>query len=121
MQSEGILQIVAKKCASLPKVEGPLDEAQRHHIVQQVMVNDVYLGGDPPFIEDFGFGKGEKGYVRMQMSMADHQNDPLVAQYIGSGQSRPYLLVSNHTKNRLFIAVKERLHSCPTVYFYMLT
>lgn len=86
MQSEDILQIVTRTCASLPKVEGQLDEAQRHHIVQQVMVNDVYLGGDPPFIEEFGFGKGERGYVRMQMSMADHQNDPLVAQYIGSGQ-----------------------------------
>jgi hypothetical protein len=38
----------------------------------------------PVRVEDCGFGAGTEGYVWMQMTMAEHQNDPLVAQYIGT-------------------------------------
>lgn len=61
--------------------------ALKHHVVQEALVHKVYLGGDGPgtsLVEECGFSAGTEGYVRMQMTMAEHQNDPLVAQYIGS-------------------------------------
>lgn len=62
--------------------------ALKHHVVQEALVHKVYLGGEaegvPSLVEDCGFGAGAEGYVRMQMTMAEHQNDPLVAQYIGT-------------------------------------
>lgn len=58
--------------------------AQKHHAVQEVLVNGVYLGGEPSLVEELGFGSGKDGYVMMQMTMADHQSDPLVTQYVGS-------------------------------------
>lgn len=54
-----------------------------------VLVGEIYLGGDSPtLVEDCGFGSGEQGYVRMQCVMAEHQNDPLVAQYIGTAMMK---------------------------------
>lgn len=58
--------------------------AQRHHMVQETMVYDVYLGGDPNLVSQNGFGDDEKAYVRMQMVMAEHTQDPLVSQYVGT-------------------------------------
>ena len=58
-----------------------MEMAQKHHIVQETLVHKVYLDG---LIEECGFPAGEDGYVRMQLAMADHQNDPLVAQYVGA-------------------------------------
>ena len=71
------------------------DLARRHTVVQEVMVADVYLsptssatgGGTAAattLVEDFGFGPGESGYVRMQCALAEHQGDPLIAQYVGA-------------------------------------
>lgn len=61
---------------------------RRHTVVQQVLVEDVYLGGNPSLVEDCGFGTGEHAYVRMQSAMAEHQSDPLVAQYVGGGMMK---------------------------------
>jgi hypothetical protein len=103
MQNEDILKKVAERCASLPPISDTsfddmggdkalqrqqLEMAQRHHVVQEVLVNEVYLGGNPSMVEECGFGKGERGYVRMQVVMAEHQSDPMVAQYVGSGEYR---------------------------------
>ncbi len=62
-----------------------LNQAYKHHILQEVMVSEVYLGGNPSLVQQCGFGSGEQGYVELQYAMADHQGDPLVAQYIGAG------------------------------------
>jgi hypothetical protein len=61
--------------------------ALKHHVVQEALVHKVYLGGadgEKSLVEECGFGAGAEGYVRMQMTMTEHQNDPLVAQYIGT-------------------------------------
>lgn len=42
---------------------------------------DVYTGGSPSIVEEFGFGSGEKGYAHMQCVMAEFEADPLIAQY----------------------------------------
>lgn len=64
------------------------DFVARHTIVQEVLVNEVYLGGNPSLVSECGFGDGETGYVHMQCAMTDHQSDPLVAQYVGSAMMR---------------------------------
>jgi hypothetical protein len=56
----------------------------KHGIIQDVVVNQVYLGGNPPLVEELGFGTGAKGYAIMQYVMAYHENDPLCMQYISS-------------------------------------
>jgi len=80
-----ILETISQKSASLVSTANtPNDMAQKHQIVQDILVNMVYLGGDPSLVEECGFESGEKGYVFMQCIMAEHQNDPLIAQYIGN-------------------------------------
>ena len=65
--------------------------ARKHIVVQEVMVSNVYLsllgerddGGAPTsLVEECGFGGG--GYVKMQCTLTEHQNDPLITQYVGS-------------------------------------
>jgi len=89
MQEPEILESIAKKCATIVTTDNDqMVMAQKHHIVQEVLVNEVYLGGTVPLVEDCGFGTGAKGYVRMQCVMAEHQTDPLVAQYIGTAMMK---------------------------------
>lgn len=89
MQEPAILETIEKKCGSVesPTNSGatmtPAELQLKHTIVQDVLVNQVYLGGDPTLVSDCGFGDGERGYVFMQCVMAEHQSDPLVSQYIG--------------------------------------
>jgi hypothetical protein len=49
-------------------------------------VHKVYLGGS--LLEECGFTSDEEGYIRLQLTMADHQNDPLVTQYIGNSMTQ---------------------------------
>jgi hypothetical protein len=56
----------------------------KHQIIQDVVVNQVYLGGESPLVEELGFGSGVKGYALMQYVMAYHENDPLCMQYTSS-------------------------------------
>ena len=58
--------------------------ALKHQVIQDVVVNYVYLGGSPSLVEECGFGSGDKGYATMQYVMSYHENDPLCAQYTGS-------------------------------------
>jgi hypothetical protein len=60
----------------------------KHSIIQDVVVNHVYLGGNPPLVEELGFGTGPKGYATMQYVMAYHENDPLCMQYTSSSMVR---------------------------------
>jgi hypothetical protein len=89
MQEESVLKSVAKRCAMIqPSENEQMDLAMKHHVVQEALVDDVYLGGEPSLVEESGFGKGEEGYVLMQCVLAEHQNDPLVAQYIGTAMMK---------------------------------
>lgn len=93
MQDAEVLEKVAKACSvSVAMNDSPeaqqIDMARKHTVVQQIMVGDVYLGSNnnngTSLVEECGFGKGEKGYVRMQSALAEHQSDPLITQYVGS-------------------------------------
>lgn len=56
----------------------------KHKILQEVLVQDVYLGGDPSLVEEAGFGAGPQGYAKLQCAMTDHEGDPLIAEYASS-------------------------------------
>mmetsp|Transcript_5343 Transcript_5343/g.8177 ORF Transcript_5343/g.8177 Transcript_5343/m.8177 type:complete len:297 (+) Transcript_5343:85-975(+) len=85
MQSPEILEMIALKCGKIESTgNAGMDMAMKHQIVQDTLVHQVYLGGEPTLVEECGFENGEKGYVFMQCVMAEHQNDPLVSQYVGA-------------------------------------
>ena len=94
MQDPEVLEKVAKICSvSVETNDSPeaqqIDMARKHTVIQQVMVDDVYLaGGDNSLVNECGFGNGEDGYVRMQFAMAEHQGDPLITQYVGAAMMK---------------------------------
>lgn len=89
MQDEATLKSIAKKCMAIqPGTDEQLTIAAKHAAVQDVLVNEVYLGGEPSLVSEFGFGEGERGYVLLQCAMAEHQSDPLIAQYVGSAMMK---------------------------------
>lgn len=55
--------------------------ARRHNVLQNVIVDDIYLGGSPSLVEEAGFGSGGVGYAKMQCAMTDYEADPLVMEY----------------------------------------
>lgn len=89
MQSTKVLEEIAQKCAALPSTgDRNRDFANKHQIVQETLVHGVYLEGTPSLVEECGFEEGERGYVFMQCVMAEHQNDPLIGQYIGTAMMK---------------------------------
>lgn len=56
----------------------------KHQIIQDVVVNQVYLGGNPSLVEELGYGSGPKAYALMQYVMAEFETDPLCMQYTSS-------------------------------------
>jgi len=65
-----------------------MEMAQKHQVLQNIIVNDVYMGGNPSLVEECGFGSGEKGYAHLQCVMGEYESDPLIAQYAGAAMSR---------------------------------
>ena len=89
MQDPKILEMIAQQTSSAAADATAGTELNaKHTAVQRILVNEVYLGGDPSVVEQCGFEAGEKGYVLMQCVMAEHQTDPLIAQYIGGAMMR---------------------------------
>lgn len=62
--------------------------AIKHTLVQQVLVNEVYLGDNGKLLQECGFPPGEEGYVALQCAIAEYQTDPVVAQYMGGAMMR---------------------------------
>jgi hypothetical protein len=77
-----ILQKIQNKCAKIDDSEDAENEiAMKHQVLQDVIVNHVYLGGSPSLCEESGFGPGPQGYAKLQCAMSDHEGDPLIAEY----------------------------------------
>jgi len=84
-----ILEEVATRVGQLPPQSDPqIEMGMKHSIIQDVVVNNVYLGGESPLTEELGFGSGPKGYALMQYVMAYHESDPLCMQYTSSSMSK---------------------------------
>lgn len=81
------LDKITEQTSSLPKITDKLkDMQQRQNIVQNIMVHDIYLKDN--FLVECGFPHGEKGYVLLQCALAEHQRDPLIAQYVGGAMGQ---------------------------------
>lgn len=65
-----------------------VESAQKHDILQQIIVDHVYLGGKPSITEEAGFGTGPQAYAKLQCAMSDHEGDPLIAQYATAAMLR---------------------------------
>ena len=61
-----------------------MEVALKHKVLQDIIVNSVYLGGNPSIVEEAGFGNGPEAYAKVQCAMSDHEGDPLIAQYATS-------------------------------------
>lgn len=89
MQEPETLELIAEKCAKLESSGNPeMDMAMKNMIIQDTLLNNVYFAGEPSLVEDLGFPKGEAGYVYTQLVMVENQDDPLVAQYIGTSMQK---------------------------------
>eukprot|EP00579_Thalassiosira_antarctica_P015314 CAMPEP_0201932134 /NCGR_PEP_ID=MMETSP0903-20130614/28827_1 /ASSEMBLY_ACC=CAM_ASM_000552 /TAXON_ID=420261 /ORGANISM="Thalassiosira antarctica, Strain CCMP982" /LENGTH=347 /DNA_ID=CAMNT_0048471659 /DNA_START=29 /DNA_END=1072 /DNA_ORIENTATION=- len=96
MQDPEVLEKVAKQCSvSVAMNDSPeaqqIELARKHTVVQEVMVKDVYLTeteGGVSLVQECGFGEGEDGYIRMQSTLAEHQGDPLINQYVGAAMMK---------------------------------
>jgi hypothetical protein len=62
--------------------------AMKHKILQEILVEQVYLGGSPSLVEETGFGSGAAGYAKLQCAMTDHEGDPLRPQYAASAMMK---------------------------------
>jgi hypothetical protein len=98
MMEPTILESIARQVAnatSTSSSSGSDDEQQQHALmaikhtmVQQVLVNEVYLGDNGKLLQECGFPPGEEGYVALQCAIAEYQTDPVVAQYMGGAMMR---------------------------------
>lgn len=85
LQEPAVLEMVSEKCAQIPAQSSPeIEMGMKHQVIQDVVVNNVYVGGSPSLVEELGFGPGDKGYATMQYVMAYHEADPLCQQYTSS-------------------------------------
>jgi hypothetical protein len=88
MQDPAVLEKVAKATSQAvgmndsPEAES-IELANKNTTIQKIVLHDVYLAGSPSLVEECGFGGGEEGYIRMQGSLAEYQDDPLIHQYVG--------------------------------------
>jgi hypothetical protein len=62
--------------------------AMRHTVLQNVIVNSVYLGGSPSLVEEAGFGAGPQAYAKAQCAMSDFEGDPLISEYATSSLTK---------------------------------
>ena len=89
---DSISKQIANKTAAATGSTSSNDEntlmAMKHTLLQQVLVNEVYLGDNGKLLQECGFPSGEEGYVALQCAIAEHQTDPLVAQYMGGAMMR---------------------------------
>jgi hypothetical protein len=85
MMEPSVLLEIQTKTAKLDEGDSEEDYenflANKHQILQDIIVNHVYMSGKPSLIEESGFGSGPKGYAAMQCAMSDYEGDPLISQY----------------------------------------
>jgi hypothetical protein len=75
------------------KITGPdpnIVLQEKHKILQDILVTQVYLGGNPSLVEQVGFGTGAQAYAKLQCAMTDHEGDPLMAEYASSAMLKVF-------------------------------
>jgi hypothetical protein len=84
MVEPAILMEIQKRSAKIQDDNDEMLLAKKHELLQDILINDVYLGGSPSLTEEAGFGSGPASYAKMQCALTDHEGDPLMAQYAAS-------------------------------------
>jgi hypothetical protein len=84
MVEPDILLNIQNRTATIRHADEEMELIMKHKMLQQILIDEVYLGGSPSFVEEAGFGAGEIGYVKIQCALADHEGDPLMASYASS-------------------------------------
>lgn len=88
MLDPAVLEMVRKEASTVVESDKKLELVRKHNILQNIIVNNIYLSGDPSFVEQAGFGSGAQGYAKMQCALSDFEGDPLIAQYAGSSMQK---------------------------------
>ena len=78
------LLVIHGKTAKIQNEDRNVEMAMKHAVLQEVLVQHVYLGGSPSLVEEAGFGTGAEGYAKLQCAMTDHEGDPLCSEYSAS-------------------------------------
>ena len=89
MQSPEILLQIQQ---SVSRISHPEDEGielqMKHAALQDIIVNQVYLGGDNSIVELAKCGPGPQGYAKFQCALGDFEGDPLIAEYTMSAMKK---------------------------------
>jgi hypothetical protein len=51
----------------------------RQHLVQEIMLQLVFMGEDCKILRKHGFDPSEEGYLQLQLTLSEHQHDPRIA------------------------------------------
>ena len=78
------LLVIQHKTAKIQHEDRNMEIAMKHAVLQEILVQLVYVGGEPSLVEQEGFGSGAKGYAKLQCAMTDHEGDPLLSEYSAS-------------------------------------
>jgi len=76
-----VLLEIQTDAAKISDPDPQMEVAKKHQILQHVIVEKVYLGGNPSIVEEGGFGSGAAGYAKLQCAMSDYEGDPIISQY----------------------------------------
>jgi hypothetical protein len=75
---------IQSRTANVRHENQDIELQMKHKVLQQILVEDVYLGGNPSLVEEAGFGTGGIAYAKIQCALSDHEGDPLMANYASS-------------------------------------
>jgi len=63
IEPETLLEI-QQRASKIDDPDPEIEIARKHEILQQVIVNKVYLGGSPSIVEESGLGSGPQAYAK---------------------------------------------------------
>eukprot|EP00977_Amphora_coffeiformis_P024926 scaffold17669_cov140-Amphora_coffeaeformis.AAC.1 len=89
MVSPEVLEEIKSRCTELPPSD--VEEhmlAEKHRVLQHVIVHSIYLAGNPSLVEEAGFGSGDKAYAKIQCALSDHEGDPLINEYAAAAMAK---------------------------------
>lgn len=82
------LLAIQDQTAKIQNDDIELELQMKHKILQEIIVERVYLGGGPSLVEETGFGSGAVGYAKLQCALSDHEGDPLMAEYAATAMMK---------------------------------
>jgi hypothetical protein len=91
MCHDDTITAIFTRASSIVNENKEIEMAQRHHVLQDIIVNYVYLGGVPSIVQQVGFAdlnatqaECEAGYAKLQCALTDYEGDPLIGQYVSA-------------------------------------